>query len=117
MWREKESNAHKVHDGHTPALREGLAPDALPVQWLVVVVVVIVIFQAVCAAAVGRTVFSASASGAGAATSAAHERDELGDEIVNVEGARARFHRARLGRVHVGRRHEEGRVERRFLWR
>lgn len=115
VWREKESNAHKVHDGHTPALREGLAPDALPVQWLVVVVIVIIVFQAVCAAAVGRTVLSAS--GTGAATSSAHERDELGDEIVNVEGARACFHRARFGRVHVGRRHEEGRVQRRFLWR
>jgi hypothetical protein len=108
----EERNAHKVHDGHAPAFREGFAPYALPVQWLVVVVVVIFLLIFVVLVG-GGTVFP----GTGAATPPAHERDQLGDEIVNVEGARARFHRARLGRVHVGRRDEEGRVERRFLWR
>jgi hypothetical protein len=47
----------------------------------------------------------------------AHKGDQLGDEVVNVKGTRAGFHRARFGRVHVGRGQEEGRVERRFLWR
>jgi len=41
----------------------------------------------------------------------------LETKLSNVKGAHIRFHRARLGRVHVGCRHEEGRVERRFLWR
>jgi hypothetical protein len=107
----KERDVHKVHDGHAPALREGSAPDALPIQRLVLVV--FLVFIVLVLLAVGGTLFT----GTSAATPPTHERDQLGDEIVNVEGASTRFHRARLGRVHVGRRHEEGRVERRFLWR
>lgn len=107
----RKEDVHKVHDGHAAALREGSAPDALPIQRLVLVL--FLVFVVLVLLAVGGTFFP----GTGAATPPTHERDQLGDEIVNVEGARARFHRAGLGRVHVGRRHEEGRVERRFLWR
>src|SRR6266702_623791 len=107
----QKGHAHKVHHGHAPALCERLAADLLPVEWLVVAVVVLflfLVFVGPSARAVLRPCLAAAS---------AHEGDQLGHEIVDVERAGARFHRARFGCVHVGRRHEEGRVERRFLWR
>jgi hypothetical protein len=105
-------DAHKVHHGHAPALRERLAADLLPVERLVVAVVVFLLLFLVFVRPATRAVLRPRL----AATSA-HEGDQLGHEIVDVERPRARFHSARFGRVHVGRGHEERRVERRFLWR
>jgi hypothetical protein len=105
-------HAHKVHHGHAPALRERLAADLLPVQRLVVTVVVFFFLLLVFVRPAARAVLRSSLAAA-----SAHEGDQLGHEIVDVERARASFHRARFGRMHVRCGHEERRVERRFLRR
>ena len=113
-----DGDAHEIHDRHPPALCQGLAADPLPVERLVVFVfplfIVVVVVVGVSLFALGKTVFWTASCPAGAPPT--HEGDQLGDKVVDVEGARAGFHRARFGGVHVGRGQEEGRVERRFLW-
>jgi hypothetical protein len=105
-------NAHEIHDGHAQALRESFAADPFPVEWLVVLVVLLIVI--VVLFALGSRMLPVL--WLSAASPPTHKGDQLGDEIVNVEGARAGFHRARFGGVHVGRGQEKGRVERRFLW-
>lgn len=112
---EGDGDAHEIHDGHAPALREGLAADALPVERLVVFVVFLIVLVVLVGAGLfvlGGPVLRAYCP---AGAPPAHEGDQLGDEVVDVEGAGAGFHRACFGGVHVGRGQEEGRVERRLL--
>jgi hypothetical protein len=80
---------------------------------LVVIVIVVILFPIVVILAPTRMILRTRA----ATTAPTHKGDQLGDEIVNVKRACARFHRARFGGVHVGRGDQKGRIERRFLWR
>ena len=90
---------HEVHDGYPAALREHPAADARVVEGLPGVVLLVVRLK-VC--------------GYCDALGAAHEADEAGDEVIDVERARAGLHRAGLGLAHLGHGHEKVGVQGRF---
>ena len=88
----KRGYVHEVHYGYPSALREHAAADAGVVERLPAVVLLVVRVE-LC--------------GDGDALCPAHEVDEAGDKVVDVECACTSLHCAGLRLTHLGHGHEE----------